>query len=42
MRGFCSRCKEYRGDDEEWGIVFRWDQFPLCEKCGSYVDIEEE
>jgi len=42
MRGFCSRCKEDRGDGEEWGIIFRYDDIPLCEKCGGYVDIWDD
>jgi hypothetical protein len=39
MRGFCSRCKEYRGDRERWGIVMRYENFPLCAKCGGFVDV---
>ena len=43
MRGFCSRCKEYRSDEGEnaWGIVWV-DGMPVCEKCGSFVDISED
>jgi len=40
MKGFCSGCKEDRGDDEEWGIIFA--TYPLCEKCGRLVDVEGE
>lgn len=40
MRGFCSRCKEYRGEGEEWGIHC-WENFPMCDKCGSFVDLED-
>ncbi|MGH9922075.1 MAG: hypothetical protein ACRD38_04935 [Nitrososphaerales archaeon] len=41
MLGFCSRCKEYRSEDDAWGIVFS-NGFPRCEKCGSYVDMLED
>lgn len=42
MRGFCSRCKEYRSDEGEsaWGIVWK-DGMPVCEKCSSLVDITD-
>lgn len=40
MRGFCSRCKEYRSDGNAWGILYK-KGFPVCEKCGSYVDLED-
>jgi hypothetical protein len=38
MIGFCTRCKEFRGDGHGWGIVLR-DGFPVCERCGAYVDV---
>jgi hypothetical protein len=43
MRGFCSKCKEYRSDDGEnaWGIVWI-NETPICEKCGSFVDILDD
>lgn len=41
MRGFCSRCKEDRGTGEEWGICFH-NYIPICEKCGAYVDLEDQ
>ncbi|WP_255465254.1 hypothetical protein [Nitrosopumilus sp. b3] len=41
MKGFCTRCKEYRGDDEKYGIHF-WENFPLCDLCNAFVDMEEE
>ncbi|MGB9622447.1 MAG: hypothetical protein ACPL07_01255 [Candidatus Bathyarchaeia archaeon] len=43
MRGFCSKCKEYRSDEGEnaWGIVWL-DEMPVCEKCGSLVDILDD
>jgi len=43
MRGFCSKCKEYRSDDGEnaWGIVWVNDT-PICKKCGSFVDILDD
>ena len=41
MRGFCTRCKEYRGEGEEWGIHF-WENFPMCDKCGAFVDLEDQ
>ncbi len=43
MRGYCSRCKEYRSDSGEnaWGIVLRTG-YPVCEKCGRYVDILDD
>lgn len=40
MRGFCSRCKEYRGEGEEWGI-YLWENFPRCDKCDGFVDLED-
>lgn len=40
MHGFCTRCKEDRGDGEEWGIHF-WENFPMCDKCGAFVDLED-
>ncbi|WP_255458188.1 hypothetical protein [Nitrosarchaeum sp. AC2] len=40
MKGFCSRCKEDRGEDQEWGIFFK--SFPFCKKCGGFVDLEDE
>ncbi|MEM3871126.1 MAG: hypothetical protein QXE05_00980 [Nitrososphaeria archaeon] len=43
MIGFCPKCKEYRSDEGEsaWGIVWI-DDTPICEKCGSFVDIIDE
>jgi hypothetical protein len=41
MRGFCTRCKEDRGDGEEWGIHF-WENFPVCDKCGAYVVLDDD
>jgi len=43
MRGYCPKCREYRSDEGEnaWGI--KWDDgVPLCEKCGSFVDIFDD
>jgi hypothetical protein len=40
LRGFCSREKEWRGDGEEYGIHF-WEGFPVCDKCGAFVDLED-
>lgn len=40
MIGFCSRCKEYRGDYGDWDIVMQ-DGYPVCEKCGAFVDVLE-
>lgn len=40
MRGYCATCKEYRSDEglDAWRIL--WDDgLPLCERCGSVVDI---
>ena len=41
MRGLCTRCKEYRGVGEEWDIHF-WENFPMCDKCGAFVDLEDQ
>lgn len=41
LRGFCTRCKEYRGEGEEWGIHL-WENFPMCDKCGAFVVLEEQ
>jgi len=43
MRGYCPRCKEYRSDNgfDAWRIIWRNGR-PICEKCGSYVDIWKE
>jgi hypothetical protein len=40
MRGFCSRCKEYRSDDglDAWKIVWQNGR-PTCERCKGYVDV---
>ena len=42
MRGYCHECKEYRSDDGKnaWGILWNLD-CPICEKCGSVVDVWE-
>jgi len=43
MRGYCPKCKEYRSDDGKnaWGIVWHLG-YPVCEKCGSVLDIWED
>jgi len=40
MRGYCPKCKEYRSDNgfDAWGIIWRNGR-PICERCGSYVDV---
>jgi hypothetical protein len=40
MFGFCSRCKEYRGEGQAWGIILR-NGYPVCERCGGYIDMVE-
>ena len=39
MQGFCTRCKENRGDGEKFGIHL-WEKFPVCDKCGAFVDLD--
>lgn len=40
MRGFCTRCKEYRSDDGMNSYCIVWkDGVAFCGKCGSVVDI---
>lgn len=38
MIGFCSRCKEFRGDGNAWDILIK-NGYPICEKCGASVDV---
>jgi len=40
MRGYCPKCKEYRSDNgfDAWGIIWQNGR-PICERCGSYVDV---
>jgi hypothetical protein len=40
MRGYCAKCQEFRSDDgvDAWRILWD-DNMPICEKCGSVVDI---
>jgi len=40
MKGYCSKCREFRGDGFEWGITLRpSDNFPVCQKCSTYVEV---
>jgi predicted nucleic acid-binding Zn-ribbon protein len=39
MRGFCSGCKRYVGDKEEYDVLFTRDNFPICSYCHSFVDL---
>ncbi|MEM3041243.1 MAG: hypothetical protein QXG97_04365 [Nitrososphaerota archaeon] len=43
MRGYCPKCREYRSDEGEnaWGIM-HGSFGPICEKCGSLVDVWSE
>lgn len=40
MRGFCSKCKEYRSDNgcDAWKIIWN-NGLGVCEKCGHVVDV---
>ncbi|MCW4002647.1 MAG: hypothetical protein NWE95_01870 [Candidatus Bathyarchaeota archaeon] len=40
MRGYCAKCQEFRSDDgiDAWRILWN-DDLPVCEKCGSVVDV---
>ena len=40
MRGFCSRCKEFRSDNgvDAWPIVWK-NRMGVCGKCGGYIDL---
>jgi hypothetical protein len=40
MRGYCPRCREYRGDNgtDAWSIVWK-NGIALCKRCGSAIDL---
>jgi len=42
LRGYCSRCKEYRSDNgmDAWRITWK-NGNPTCERCGFLVDVWE-
>lgn len=40
MRGYCTRCQEFRSDvgEDAWSIIWNRHDNPRCERCGGFVD----